>query len=231
VLGHAAESGRGRLRARLGRAGNGFTRTTPYSRKFGLDRGRAVDRHYIERFLEAHGHDIRGRVLEIGDSTYTERFGTAVERADVLHVTGAGGATTIVGDLATGEGVPEGAFDAILLTQTLPFIFRVHDAAHNVLRALAPGGVALVTLPGISQISRYDMDRWGDYWRFTQASAEQLFTGAGWDAPTVSVHGNVAAAAAFLYGLSADELRPEVLDEVDPDYPVIVTVRAVRSQG
>jgi hypothetical protein len=32
---------------------------------------------------------------------------------------------------------------------------------------LKPGGVLLATVSGISQISRYDMYRWGDYWRFT----------------------------------------------------------------
>ena len=227
---HIAERGRGRLRARLGRRGAAFARTEPYSRKFGLDRGVAIDRWYMERFLEEHGGDIRGRVLEVGDSTYTDRFGTAVERADVLHVTGESAGTTIVGDLATGEGISEAAFDAIVLTQTLPFIFRVHDAARNIGRALAPGGVALVTLPGISQISRDDMDRWGDYWRFTQASAAELFSGEGWQPPTVTTHGNVAAAAAFLYGLSAEELAPGVLDHVDQDYPLIITVRAVRAE-
>ena len=33
----------------------------------------------------------------------------------------------------------------------------------------------LATVPGISQISRYDMDRWGDFWRFTTLSMRRLF--------------------------------------------------------
>ena len=41
-------------------------------------------------------------------------------------------------------------------------------------RALKPGGVALVTVPGISQIDRGE---WGEswYWSLTRASALRLF--------------------------------------------------------
>jgi hypothetical protein len=53
--------------ARLG----DLRRVTPFSRRFGSDRGFPVDRYYIERFLVAHAHDVRGRVLEIKDDYYT----------------------------------------------------------------------------------------------------------------------------------------------------------------
>ena len=29
-------------------------------------------------------------------------------------------------------------------------------------------------MSGISQISRYDMERWGEYWRFTDASTKRI---------------------------------------------------------
>ena len=61
------------------------------------------------------------------------------------------------------------------MTQTLLVIFDFRAAIANCYRALKPGGVLLATFPGISQISRYDMDRWGDYWRFTDLSARRLF--------------------------------------------------------
>src|SRR5690242_6820169 len=50
-------------------------RVTPVSRDYGYDRGLPVDRHYIETFLSSLQMDICGRVLEIGDNTYTRRFG------------------------------------------------------------------------------------------------------------------------------------------------------------
>ena len=52
-----------------------FWRLTPVSTDWGFDRGRPVDRYYIERFLQQHAADIRGHVLEIGDDAYTRRFG------------------------------------------------------------------------------------------------------------------------------------------------------------
>ena len=44
----------------------------------------------------------------------------------------------------------------------------------------------------------------------------------------VEAHGNVLSATAFLQGLSTRDLRPEELDFHDPDYEVLITVRAVK---
>ena len=147
-------------------------RTTPRSRVFGIDRGLPIDRYYIEKFLHANRDLIRGRVLEIGDSGYTRKFGRDVERADVLSVVDDPQAT-IVGDLATGENIPHGVYDCILLVQTLQMIYDVKAAVRHAVDALKPGGVLLATGSGISQISRYDMDRWGEYWRFTDRASHR----------------------------------------------------------
>ena len=62
-------------------------RVTPISQEFGYDRGRPIDRYYVETFLARQAADIRGRVLEIGDNSYTRRFGgDRVTVSDVLHV-------------------------------------------------------------------------------------------------------------------------------------------------
>ena len=206
---------------------------SPMSRAFGLDRGQPIDRYYIERFLAENAADVTGRVLEIGDAEYTRRFGLRrVTRSDVLHAAPGNSAATLVGDLETGRGVPAAAYSCIILTQTLPFIYDVRAAVRSCHAALAPGGVVLATLSGISQISRYDADQWGDYWRFTPQSAGRLF-GDVFAPKNVEVrtHGNVFAACAFLQGLASHELTPAELDAVDPDYPVLLTVRAVKGGG
>ena len=41
-------------------------RLDPVSADFGYERGRPVDRYYIERFLSTRAYAIRGRVLEFG---------------------------------------------------------------------------------------------------------------------------------------------------------------------
>jgi SAM-dependent methyltransferase len=204
-------------------------RLTPVSSKFGLDRGTAVDRYYIEQFLERHRADIRGRVLEVGDDSYTRRFGNGlVARSDVLHAHEGNHRATIVGDLSTQTHFPSDAFDCIIFTQTLSFIFDTRPAIRTLHRMLRPGGVLLVTLPGLTQISRYDMERWGDFWRFTSLSAQRLFAEAFSSEVTVEAHGNVWIATALLQGLTVEELLPKELNYVDPDYQVLITVRAVK---
>ena len=82
-------------------------------------------------------------------------------------------------------------------------------------------------MPGISQISRYDMDRWGDFWRFTDLSARRLFE-QSFEKVDVNSFGNVAVATAFLQGLALHEIPADDLEHHDPDYPVIITIRARR---
>jgi hypothetical protein len=192
-----------------------------------------VDRFYIERFLEMNAADIRGRVLEVGDDAYTRRFGgDRVTESQVLHVAPDNATASIIGDLESGRGIPTGAFDAFILTQTLPFIFGVQNAVVNAYAALRDRGVLLVTVPGISQISRYDMERWGDYWRFTDAGARRIFDPVfGGANVRVETHGNVLAATALLQGLSMAELTRDELVVSDPDYQVIITVRAQKVGG
>jgi hypothetical protein len=204
--------------------------TEPASRVFGLDRGQPIDRYYIEQFLSQHRTDVQGHVLEIGGREYTDKFGGGrTTISDVLHATTGNPEATLVGDLTTGAGIPESTYDCMLLTQTFPVIYDVRNAIGHARDGLKPGGVALITLPGISQISRYDMDRWGDYWRFTDASARRLFSDVfGVKNVAVTTYGNVLAAAAFLHGLAADEVKREELDVNDPDYQVTICVRAVR---
>jgi SAM-dependent methyltransferase len=205
-------------------------RLDPVSREFGLDRGLPIDRFYIEQFLTAHSSDIGGRVLELGDDTYTRRFGgDRVTHTDVLHLTDDNPNATIVADLTRADAIADASFDCVIFTQSLPFIYEVRDALSTLYRILKPNGVVLATFPGISQISRYDMEHWGDYWRFTSLSARRLF-GEVFAANQVKVetHGNVLAAIAFLQGLAAQELTEEELNHRNADYEVVITVRACK---
>ncbi|NNE36168.1 MAG: methyltransferase domain-containing protein [Rhodothermales bacterium] len=203
-------------------------RTKPISATFGLDRGGALDRHYIQAFLSAHEADIQGHVLEIGTDKYARQYGgDAVSKVDVLHVAENREPVTIIGDLTNADHIPSDTFNCIILTQTLQCVFDLESAIKTVHRILAPGGVVLATIPGISKISRYDMDRWGYFWSFTTASAQRLFEHA-FPAANVRVeaYGNVLSAISFLHGLSAGELKKRELDYHDADYQVIITVRA-----
>jgi SAM-dependent methyltransferase len=205
-------------------------RLSPFSRRFGYDRGLPIDRYYIENFLNDAAPAIRGHVLEIGGNEYTKRFGGGrVTTSDVLHVE-PGPGVTIVADLQAAPNINSSTFDCIICTQTLQFIFDTASTIQTLHRILKPGGTVLVTTAGIAQIARPDAARFGEYWRFTGQALQRLFECTFSPADVrIETYGNVLAATAFLYGLSVEDLRPDELSFRDPDYEVTVALRARRS--
>lgn len=203
-------------------------RTTPLSDTWGYDRGTPIDRYYIERFLADHRADITGRVLEVKDSSYTERFGSAVQYFDVLDLDPENPRATIVADLTAAHDVATDQFDCFLLTQTLQLIYDMRSALIHAHRILRPGGVLLVTVPTISRIvPRYGLGT--DYWRFTPASCSRLFGEIfGPDNIRVQSYGNVLAAVGFLAGMAREELSSNELEQHDEYFPLITAVRAVK---
>jgi hypothetical protein len=201
----------------------------PVSTSFGFDRGTPIRRYYIDSFLERYSSDITGKVLEVSENTYTAKFGREVTQSDVLHVCGDAPGTTVVGNLEDPATMPQGAYDCAIFTQTLHCIYDMKTAVKSMFSCVRPGGVVLVTVPGISQISRYDMDRWGDYWRLTSLSARRLFDESFPQSNiTVETFGNVLTAAASLHGFAAEEVSPADMAYKDPDYEVLIGVRAMR---
>jgi SAM-dependent methyltransferase len=206
-----------------------FARTAPISDSFGFDRGKPIDRYYIEKFLGKSANDIRGRVLEIGDNDYTVRFGgSKVDKSDVLHVDAGNPSATIVGDLSKSGILPSDAFDCIVLTQTLHLIFDMRKALAELARSLKPGGTLLVTVPGITRVDRGE---WGYtwYWSLTDLALAQLLA-EFFDEKDILVEtfGNVFAAVSFLQGLALSEVPTSKLDILDSSFPVIVTAKVVK---
>jgi SAM-dependent methyltransferase len=169
-------------------------------------------------------------VLEINDDRYTKRFGAGrVDRSDILHPVEGNPDATIVADLADAGPLADGAYDCVICTQTLLYIFDVRGAIRTLHRIVAPGGVVLVTVPGISRLNRAHNEVWGDWWRFTAQSIRRLFAEAfSAEAIGVEAHGNVLSAAAQLYGIAAEELTAGELDHRDPNFEVVLTLRAER---
>ena len=204
--------------------------TVPVARAYGFDRGVPVDRLFIERFLRANAHHIRGRVLEIGDNTYTIAYGgERVQRSDILHFDAANLKATLVGDLSRAEHIPDSLFDCMIVTQTLHLIYDIRAALRHVHRLLRPGGALLATFPGISQISDAD---WGPSWcwGWSRGQAQELLEGAfPGGQVTVQQLGNRFAAVAFLQGLVVDELPVERLAGADDDVAFLLGAVAVKA--
>jgi len=204
------------------------SRVVPVSRKFGFDRGTPIDRFYIDKFLSGNASLIAGEVLEVAGKDYSLGYGRDVQHVTVLSVA-PGAGVDLVGNLETGENIPSEKFDCIILTQTMQMIFDVRSALRHSYMALKPGGSILLTASGISQISRYDMDRWGEYWRFTDKSMDRLITEL-LPLPEfeIKTYGNVGVAKAFLDGLAFEELPAESLSFNDPDYQLLVAARITK---
>ena len=206
-----------------------LNRVKPFSNKFGYDRGGPVDRYYIERFLERESGYIRGSVMEIKENDYTMKYGgNKVTRSEILDVNRSNTKATIIADLCNAPDLPDNSFDCLIFTQTLQFIYDFKDALRTCHRVLKPGGMLLLTVPGITPI---DNKRLGDtwYWSFTHASMKRIMEETFLDA-AVEIHsfGNVLSATAFLYGMGRPELTMQQLDVNDPNLQVIITVKAVR---
>lgn len=204
-------------------------RTTPLSDHWGRERGTPVDRFYIERFLAQEREVIRGRVLEVMNGEYTERFGVDVEHRDVLDVDPTNEAATIVADLAAADSLPSDLFDCFILTQTLQYVYDLSSAVEHAHRILRPGGTLLCSVPALSRIARLELE--SEYWRMTPAGCSRLFGDAfpGGDV-AVRGHGNVLTAVAFLVGMAVEELSSRELREDDPFFPLVVTVRATKAR-
>jgi SAM-dependent methyltransferase len=200
----------------------------PFS-TWGEARGGPIDRYYVERFLEQQAADISGRVLEIAGDEYVRKFGTRIDRADILDIKPDNPSATFVADLTDAPNVPDDTFDCVLVTQLLPFVYDFRAAIRTTHRILAPGGILLVTTPGICRIAPVEAEQFGHWWSFTSMSSrrvcEEVF-GAG--TVEVTTYGNVLAAAGFLFGLGPFDLSPEELAVHDPAFEVTIGVRAVK---
>jgi len=209
----------------------GLRRLSPISAVFGQDRDLlTIERYYIEQFLAANAGDIKGRVLEMGDPAYIRKFGRGVTQEDVLNYVEGNPNATIVADLTDAPHIPDNTFDCIIITQTLQMIFEVDLAIATLHRILKPGGVVLCTSHGMTRVARREgVDDWGEYWHFTTQSKRRLFRAVfPRDHVQVSTVGNIFTCICNLHGLGAAEIDQSELDSHDPNFEMLVLVRAVK---
>jgi hypothetical protein len=171
----------------------------PVSRVHGDDRGRSIRDHYVAAFLAEHGSD-RDGALVVEDARTLEQIAPASQRL-------------------------------IIMTRGFEHADDPRPLLHSMHQSLRPGGIALVAGGGIAPNGRTrsgDAGSWA--WHYTALSMRRLFGEIfGPDAAAVTTYGNVLSAAAYLQGISAEELTAAELDHHDPDYELLIGVRAERS--
>jgi hypothetical protein len=198
----------------------------PLSRVFGLDRGQPIDRMWIESFLARHGAPISGKAVEVGGTHYARRFYPNCT-AYCLRLSDNGSPNCVVCDLEAGDKGLMETFDVFVATQVFNFIFETRAALRHTASMLKPEGFLVGSVAAITQVSRYDADRWGHFFSFTRPAWERLLEEV-FEEVRVESYGNVDVACAFLNGLSVEDVPPSLLEYHDPDYPVVLCFKASR---
>jgi len=198
----------------------------PVSAVFGLERGNSIDRYWIEGYLARHRSDAPGEALESGDTNYIRKYYPNMRHfeAEIERQTKPEG---VVCNLDVGAPQLAGRFDVFVATQVFNFVFDTRAAVGHAAAVLKRGGVMIGSVGGISQISRYDADRWGHFHSFTEQSWRR-YLAEHFSKVEIEVCGNVDTACAFLNGLCIEEMDPALLDEHDRDYPVSILFKATR---
>lgn len=199
----------------------------PLSYNYGMSRGGgdSIARYYIEQFVAECKEFIKGTVMEIGDGRYSTLGQDAVKELLILSLDDEKKEHYIKGNLETGEGLKEEAVDCLILTNVLSSLFDIQAAVHNIGKTLKKGGHAIITVPGIASLYRVQYETYGQFWRFTPSGIVQLLEryipGVNL---SVKEYGNVKTSAAFLYGLTVEDLTQEELDYRDSCYPMVIGV-------
>ena len=200
----------------------------PFSRDFGYSYCTPVDRFYINNFIHKHAKDIRGKIYEIGDDQYSSKFSQKNSLIVILNAHDKYSDSIRI-DLNEKNFNLYNSADCIVLTQTLNFVYNFQNAISEVFNILKPGGVCLLTVAGLSQISRFDMNRWGDFWRFTDLSIKSMLS-ENFTIFEVESFGNYYASVSFLAGIPLEKLNQELLNFNDEDYQLIIGARMEKTK-
>jgi Methyltransferase domain len=195
----------------------------PLSDNYGFDRGTPLDRRYIEAFLARRQDALHGAVLEVGDDRYSRRF-SAPSQTTVVDVDRTNPHATLIADLCEPTSLPAGAYDCVVLAETLHLLPAPAACIANCQQALVSGGSLLVTVPALKRLSPSRPK--SDYWRFTPAGLELLFEQT-WDGPfTIESFGNLRVCLGFLCAQVVEDLDDDDFARNDPRFPLTVVAHA-----
>lgn len=199
----------------------------PIDEDWGYRRGTPIDRVYIKKFLEKNREKIIGDIMEVGECIYSKTFSNKdkVKSYTAIHVDGEEGCRKA--NLETGEGLYPEEFDTMIITQTLAYIYDLSATVRNIYNSLKKNGYCMVTVTDIGHMGIIEEKKWGAYWGFHKDGCQRLFSEFfGEENVEVKVYGNIKAVVAQLYGLSAEDIEQECLDDLDERYPMIIGIVA-----
>jgi len=206
---------------------------SPVDEHMGFSRGTPIDRYFIEKYLSDNSKKIQGNLLEVAEDKYIRQFCTSPENSSFAVLDFSSEVSTPPTkynfDLEKPETCPEEEFDTFVCTNTLNFLYEVRTAIKASHKILRPGGCFLGTVASYTQVSKFDYERWGDYWRFTDKSLKRLLEEEFKDVE-IKVFGNFSTALGLMQGLSVEEIQDKsIFDSVDPTYASVIGFKAIKS--
>ncbi len=200
-----------------------LNQSVPCGKLMGCDRGTSLSRYYIKKFLDNECKSITNveDTFEVGDARYSSIYYPKAKHGVLDFSKGM--------DLTDKTTLPYESYDVFICTQVFNFIYDVKSAIEGAKYVLRKGGFIISTVAGnISQISRSDMNNYGDYWRFTYLSIEKLFKDVFNENEIKCVtFGNAMSTTAYIQGMSFEDLpHSELLDYNDPEYALVIGIVA-----
>jgi len=202
----------------------------------GAQRGTPLVRYYQGQFLEKYQADIKGRCLEIGETTHIRQYGgAAVTQAEALDLAAHSPEVKVVADLGRADHVPGEQYDCFLNQFTMTVVYDLEAALYHAIRLLKPGGVLLINFGCVDYYLHRGLDMGtGEplymYNWFTPLQVENIWQRLGLSAADyeMNVYGNLFTRFAFQMNISAEELTAHERDTVDPGHPLLICARVQR---
>jgi SAM-dependent methyltransferase len=202
----------------------------------GKSAGLSTIRYYWADFLEQHCGDIRGHVLEIGETTTVRLYGgDRITQADALDLAAHSPEVRVVADLSRADRVTGDVYDCFVNQFTTCVIYDIEAALYHAIRLLKPGGVLLINFWCVDFYLHRGLDMgtgeplYMHHW-FTPIGVHDLLRRLALGEPdyTLAIYGNLLSRMAFLVNLPALALTPAELEERDPGQPLLICARIVK---
>lgn len=205
----------------------------------GAAKGTSIVRYYQDDFLARYRADIRGRCLEIGETSTVRRYGgDAVTEAEAMDLAAHGDDVTVVADLSRADHVASDRYDCFINQFTMTVVYDVEAALYHAIRILKPGGVLLINFGCVDYYLHRGLDMGTGaplymYNWFTPLQVRETFGRLGISEADVElqVYGNLMSRIAFQVNLSAEELTQRERDTVDPGQPLLICARVQKPES
>jgi SAM-dependent methyltransferase len=181
---------------------------------YGGTRGSSIGRSYIDEYIAKFAApEIEGglRILEVGDNKYSSNYFLDSESYILEFIPNSPLVVDSIdqkirGDLTIASSL-ENYFDIIVSTCTLAFTKNPFAAVKSYERILKPGGTLIGVEPFLMQISEWDYEEYGEYFRFTDLGLRELIYSSFKGSPIMGVSplGNRKTTLAQLHGLVLED--------------------------